>query len=80
MMFLSNNWILITVFSLACFFIGLSKGGLGSGLAGLVTPMMALVMPVSHALGMMLPVLIVGDIFAAECVNDLRQLISEFSE
>ncbi len=59
-----DSWLLILVFCLACFIIGLSKGGLGGGLGGLVTPMMALVMPISHALGMMLPVLMIGDIFA----------------
>lgn len=59
-----DTWLIILVFSLACFIIGLSKGGLGGGLGGLVTPLMALVMPINHALGMMLPVLMIGDIFA----------------
>lgn len=59
-----ENWLVILIFSLACFTIGLSKGGLGGSLGGLVTPMMALVMPVSDALGMMLPVLMIGDSFA----------------
>ena len=64
MMITQDNWIVIFVFSLACFLIGLSKGGLGGSLGGLVTPLMALVMPINHALGMMLPVLMVGDLFA----------------
>lgn len=59
-----DTWLVILVFSLACFLIGLSKGGLGGSLGGLVTPLMALVMPINLALGMMLPVLMVGDIFA----------------
>ncbi|HSQ26751.1 MAG TPA: sulfite exporter TauE/SafE family protein [Anaerolineales bacterium] len=59
-----DTWLVILVFSLACFLIGLSKGGLGGGLGGLVTPLMALVIPINHALGMMLPVLMIGDIFA----------------
>ena len=59
-----DTWLVILVFSLACFLIGLSKGGLGGSLGGLVTPLMALVMPINQALGMMSPVLMIGDIFA----------------
>ena len=59
-----DTYLVILVFSLACFLIGLSKGGLGGSLGGLVTPLMALVIPINFALGMMLPVLMIGDIFA----------------
>ncbi len=46
------------------FLIGLSKGGL-SGLGTLVTPLFSLAMPnISQAVGTLLPMFIVGDIFA----------------
>ncbi len=47
----------------AFFLTGLSKAGLGGGLGFLITPMLALVMPISKAVGLMLPVLILGDCF-----------------
>src|SRR5512143_341626 len=50
--------------ALCAFLTGLSKGGLGGGLGTLVTPIMALVMPASMAVGLSLPMLIIGDIFA----------------
>lgn len=59
-----DTYLVIFVFSLACLLIGISKGGLGGGLGGLVTPLMALVIPINDALGMMLPVLMIGDVFA----------------
>lgn len=43
--------------------IGLAKGGFG-GLGVLLTPVLALVLPVSLAVGVLLPMLIVGDVFA----------------
>ena len=43
--------------------IGLAKGGLG-GLGALLTPMLALVLPVALAVGVLLPMLMVGDVFA----------------
>lgn len=45
------------------FMIGLAKGGLG-GLGALLTPILALVLPVALAVGVLLPMLIVGDVFA----------------
>lgn len=45
------------------FLIGLAKGGF-NGLGGLLTPMLSLVLPVSLAVGVLLPMLIVGDAFA----------------
>lgn len=59
-----DTYLVIFVFSLACLLIGISKGGLGGGLGGLVTPLMALFIPINDALGMMLPVLMIGDVFA----------------
>jgi uncharacterized membrane protein YfcA len=54
----------VLVMALACFLTGLSKGGLGGMMGALITPMMALVMPVGLAIGLVLPVLMVGDVFA----------------
>src|ERR1044072_3946867 len=45
------------------FMIGLAKGGFG-GLGALLTPILALVLPVASAVGVLLPMLIVGDAFA----------------
>ena len=45
------------------FMIGLAKGGFG-GLGALLTPLLALVVPVALAVGVLLPMLMVGDVFA----------------
>ena len=45
------------------FMIGLAKGGFG-GLGALLTPILALVLPVASAVGVLLPMLMVGDAFA----------------
>jgi uncharacterized membrane protein YfcA len=45
------------------FMIGISKGGFG-GLGALLTPLLALVLPVALAVGVLLPMLMVGDAFA----------------
>jgi len=45
------------------FMIGLAKGGFG-GLGALLTPLLALVLPVMLAVGVLLPMLMVGDAFA----------------
>jgi uncharacterized membrane protein YfcA len=45
------------------FMIGLAKGGFG-GLGALLTPLLALVLPVAQAVGALLPMLMVGDVFA----------------
>lgn len=44
--------------------IGLSKGGLGGTLGALATPTMALVLPPEGAIGLLLPILIIADLFA----------------
>lgn len=44
--------------------IGLAKGGLGNTLVILATPLMSLVMPANQVIGLLLPILIIGDIFA----------------
>jgi len=50
--------------ALVALIIGFSKGGLGGTLGGLATPLMALVMPADQVIGLLLPILIVADVFA----------------
>ena len=58
-------WLFVVVLAAAAFLIGLSKGGLGSGMGALITPAVSLALPnVAMALGLLLPMLIVGDAFA----------------
>jgi uncharacterized membrane protein YfcA len=45
------------------FMIGFAKGGFNA-LGALLTPILALVLPVASAVGVLLPMLIVGDVFA----------------
>ena len=61
---LSNLAAVYIVIAIGAFIVGLSKGGLGGALGSLVTPLFALVMPAQLAVGMGLPLLIVGDAFA----------------
>jgi uncharacterized membrane protein YfcA len=50
--------------ALVALLIGFAKGGLGGTLGGLATPLMALVMPANQVIGLLLPILIIADIFA----------------
>jgi uncharacterized membrane protein YfcA len=59
-----NQSIFFTAMATAAFITGLSKGGLGGGLGFLITPLLALVIPLDQAIGLMLPVLIFADVFA----------------
>src|SRR6266511_3364208 len=51
------------VIAILGFMIGFAKGGFG-GLGSLLTPILALVLPVTLAVGVLLPMLMVGDVFA----------------
>src|SRR5690242_18100068 len=51
------------VIALLGFMIGFAKGGF-NGLGALLTPILALVLPVASAVGVLLPMLMVGDVFA----------------
>ena len=51
------------VIAILGFMIGLAKGGFG-GLGALLTPLLAFVLPVTLAVGVLLPMLMVGDAFA----------------
>ena len=44
--------------------IGLSKGGIGGTLGVLATPLMALVLPADDVIGLLLPILMIADVFA----------------
>jgi uncharacterized membrane protein YfcA len=59
-----NQTILFIVAALVAFLIGLSKGGLGGTAGALATPMMALVLPADKVIGLLLPILMLADIFA----------------
>jgi uncharacterized membrane protein YfcA len=48
----------------AAFLIGLAKGGMGGMLGAFATPLMALVLPADEVIGLVLPMLMVADIFA----------------
>lgn len=50
--------------AIVAYMIGLSKGGLGGTLAAMATPMMALVMPTDLVIGLVLPILMLADVFA----------------
>ena len=58
-----NSVYVAIVITILGFMIGLAKGGF-SGLGALLTPILALVLPVASAVGVLLPMLMVGDVFA----------------
>jgi hypothetical protein len=61
---LSHDPLFVAVMiALLGFLIGVTKGGF-NGVGSLLTPLLSLVLPVSSAVGVLLPVLIVGDAFA----------------
>jgi hypothetical protein len=52
------------VIACCAYLTGLSKGGLGGALGSLITPALALLMPTKLAVGLTLPMLLAGDVFA----------------
>ena len=50
---------------LAVILIGISKAGFGGGIGVAATPLIALVLPVTEAVALLLPLLLVADLFAA---------------
>lgn len=54
----------VLIVALCSLFIGLSKGGMGAVLVVITTPLMSLVMPVPDAVSIILPMLILADVFA----------------
>jgi uncharacterized protein len=59
----TNTLALYTAVALACVLTGLSKSGLGGTIGFLIVPMLSLVMPLNTAVGLLLPILIIGDVF-----------------
>ena len=60
----NNSIVFLLMLAAVAFLISLSKGGLG-GMAGtLSTPLMALVMPVNQVLGLLLPIMLLADVFS----------------
>jgi uncharacterized membrane protein YfcA len=60
----TNSAIFFGMAALVALLIGFSKGGLGGTLGALATPLMALVMPANEVIGLLLPILIIADMFA----------------
>ena len=58
-----NTVYVAVVIAILGLMIGFAKGGFG-GLGALLTPILALVLPVALAVGVLLPMLMVGDVFA----------------
>jgi uncharacterized membrane protein YfcA len=58
-----NTVYVAVVIAILGFMIGLAKGGFG-GLGALLTPILSLVLPVASAVGVLLPMLMFGDVFA----------------
>ncbi len=58
-----NTVYVAVVIAILGFMIGFAKGGF-NGLGALLTPILALVLPVTLAVGVLLPMLMVGDVFA----------------
>lgn len=54
----------VAVVATAALLIGVSKGGLGGGLGPLITLLVAVVVPADTAIGLLLPLLMVGDVTA----------------
>ena len=59
-----NETLLLVIAAIVAFLIGLSKGGLGGTAGALAVPMMALVLPADKVIGLILPILMLADIFA----------------
>lgn len=60
----SKSALILPVIAAVAFLIGLSKGGLGGAAGALATPLLALVMPTDKVIGLILPILMLADIFA----------------
>ncbi len=69
--------LVILTMALAAFLIGLSKGGL-PGMGPLVTVLVALVVPSSVAIGVLLPLLMVGDVVALVALRQHVQRLVAF--
>ncbi len=61
---MTDTYTFFVMTALVIFIIGLAKGGLGGTLILLATPLMAIVLPADRVIGLLLPILIIADIFA----------------
>ena len=65
MAFSEANPVIFYVFvAVACFMTGFSKAGFGGLMGPVVTVLMSLVMPINQVLGLLVRILMVGDLFA----------------
>jgi uncharacterized protein len=55
--------LIMVLFGIACFLVGFSKAGVGGATGFLMTPLLSLVLPVKVVVGLLLPVLMIGDVF-----------------
>lgn len=60
----NNPTVFLLMLVAVTFLISLSKGGLGGMAGSLATPLMALVIPVNQVLGLILPIMLLADVFA----------------
>jgi len=60
----TSSALILLIVAVVAFLIGLSKGGLGGSAGALATPLLALVMPADKVIGLILPILMLADIFA----------------
>jgi uncharacterized protein len=61
---INDSLVFLLMLAAVTFLISLSKGGLGGMAGSLATPLMALVMPVNKVLGLILPIMLLADVFA----------------
>jgi uncharacterized membrane protein YfcA len=61
---MNNSTAFLLMIAGVTFLISLSKGGLGGMAGSLSAPLMALVMPVNQVLGLLLPIMLLADIFS----------------
>ena len=57
-------WLWLVCVVSAVIIVGIAKSGFGGGVAVVATPLFAIAMPTSEAVGVLLPVLIAADVFA----------------
>ena len=65
-MLLGHDMIFWMIAVLAVMIVGISKAGFGGAVGAIATPLIALVMPVSDAAALLLPLLLVADVFTVQ--------------
>ncbi len=61
---LDSQVVFYLIFAVSALVIGMAKGGFGAAFAALATPLLALVMPVNELVAVILPFLMLADLFA----------------